>query len=231
MNAFFTLINRLKVETESALLKKKPRIRFNIKLFSHIYETNYFLDNGMFLEATRLVGEVQGYLDENRLLLKDEQYIALQFNSAVAYFGNGQFSDSLKHVNNILNEFISGEVRLDLISSSRLLSIILHYELNNIEILESQVKSTYRFLMKKNLVFKSEKLVIEFIRKLSRIDNNDELMEALTTLRNSLLPLKSIPQEWEVLKAFYILDWLEGKMLGKSTSWVINERINRAESN
>ena len=78
--------------------------------------------------------------------LRDATFIILKFNLLIIYFSLGNYHEALKHANSILN-FKSKQV-IDVQVLSRILSLIIHYELNNFKMLPYLTKQSKSFVQK-----------------------------------------------------------------------------------
>ena len=83
---------------------------------------------------------------------------------AYIYFGSGHYALAASSINKILND-TDENIRQDIYAFARILNLIIHYELGNRELLEYIVKSTYRFLHRRNRLYKSEQLIVAFVQK------------------------------------------------------------------
>ena len=77
-------------------------------------------------------------------------------------------------------------LRQDLYAYARLINLLIHYELGNFDLIEYLIKSTQRFLNKKNRDFEVEKLIITNIRKLSKSSSKEKTLEIFHDFRNKL---------------------------------------------
>jgi tetratricopeptide (TPR) repeat protein len=129
------------------------------------------------------------------------------------YFGAGDFDKALENLNEWLSLPKTSE-REDLQSLARVLNLIIHYEMGNNLLLESLLRSTYRFLSKRNRLYEFEKSVLGFIQKSGRLRTSKELREAFVTLKNEFENLAQIPSEDAMLRYFNFTAWLESKIEG-----------------
>ena len=127
------------------------------------------------------------------------------------YFGVGDYDNALESLNDWLNLPKTSE-REDLQSLARILNLIIHYEIGNTLLLESLLRSTYRFLSKRNRLYEFEKSVLGFIQKSGRLRSSKELKEAFVTLKKEFEDLAKIPSEDAMLRYFNFIAWLESKI-------------------
>ncbi len=124
-----------------------------------------------------------------------------------------------------LQRIINGPVdlRYDLQCYARLLHLMAHYELGNDEIIESLIKSVYRFMAKmKNLTVVEEEM-FRFLRRSFRVSPG-ELKPELEKLLNNIKHLEKNSFETRSFAYLDLISWVESKVYGKSMSAVIQDK-------
>lgn len=154
-------------------------------------------------------------LEEKMALYKDKMdnnYEILIYSTVarvLAYKGN--FAEASVYLNRLLNHpgiFIRKDVEL----YSKLINIIVHYELKNFDYLEYLIKSIYRYLLKRDNLYRFEKLIINFFRRLTQITNDDELLESFEIIKGEILELKKDRFERNALTFFDFPGWIDKKI-------------------
>ena len=93
-------------------------------------------------------------------------------------------------------------------------------------LLESAVRSTYRFLLKRNKLFQFENVLLNFIRKdLSKINSNSELVSSFKIIRSKLQVFLKDPFERQPLDHFDFISWLESKIENISFEEAIKRKV------
>ena len=139
------------------------------------------------------------------------------------YFGAGEYSKANTYLNKILNEHV--DVRNDLQCFSRILSMIIHFELGHADLLEYVVQSTHRFLLKRKRLYKFESIVLHFIRKeLPVINTQKQLINAFKKLKTEIIAATKNPFEKTVFDYFDFISWLESKIENRSFAEVVREK-------
>jgi hypothetical protein len=141
------------------------------------------------------------------------------------YFGNGQFENALNSLNDWLKLSESVE-RKDLQSLARILNLIIHYELGNTMLLDSLLRSTYRFLNRANRLSEFERKMMNFIREAGKPHSKGEMQQILETLKQDFEDLSRQPS-YGVFDLFDIISWLESKINNKPYAQVVKERFLR----
>ncbi len=217
-------INELK-ETLAKLKNVKPLTTDDeLKIHRQYYLGKFRLcinsgefEEGLF-ELKRHLREVEKY--DEKLFLKNSfflQYFCI-------YFGSGDYQNAL----NSLNEWISimsGSVeRKDLQGLSRILNLILHYELGNTILLESLLRSTYRFLNKENRLSEIEKKLMLFIKESTKPQSKKVAKKALENLKKEFEGLSQLPS-YGIFDLFDINSWIESKLTGLPFSEVVKRKF------
>lgn len=187
---------------------------------------HFYIHSGEFEKGKELIGQIENsFLKLNPDISKSFE-MSMYYTLAYMYFGAEDFKRSLQWLNRILNETSSG-VRDDILVSARLFNLILHFELGNENLIEYNVKSTYRFLFTKNRLFKIENIVLDFIRKkMPRTNSKKETLAAFAELKTQIEKISSEPLEKKALEYFDYISWLESKITGRKFAEVMKEKYN-----
>ena len=143
--------------------------------------------------------------------------IALRMYYYMAYlnFGAGQHSKALQWLNRVINDN-ENDLRQDLYSYARLFNIVIHYELGNLELLEYTIKSTSRYLQKRNRDFEIEKLILEQFKKLIRHRTASAKKEQLLEFKDKLSALSKNEEGKALLRYFDFQAWINSKLEQRS---------------
>ena len=197
-------------------------IQVNVFKTTTISELQLLTRCGNFSEALEVVEK--GVLDkleslENRL--RKEQLLELYYHIAYTYFGTGEYSKALFWINKVLNDN-ENTLRKDLFSYARLFNLVIHFELQNYDLLEYITKSTQRYLVRRQRDYELEKLVIDHLRKLIRESRSKNTVTKITEFKDQLLELVTEPEDQIVLKYFDFVSWLNSKIENMSFSKAVS---------
>jgi hypothetical protein len=117
-------------------------------------------------------------------------------------------------------------LRRDLRTESRVLFLIIHYELGNYDLLEYAVKSTYRYLRKMKSLKGIESLILLFIKKLSSVSERRGVIDLLMELKESLLTFKEELMDY----GFNYLAWIDSKNSGVKYSDAVKKMFESPEA-
>jgi hypothetical protein len=156
--------------------------------------------------------------------------LVFYYKIASLYFGSGDYEKTIDYLNKIINWKV--DLRTDLQCYARLLHLIAHYELGNVDILEYLIKSVYRFMAKMESLSIVEEEIFKFLRSSFHLSYR-KLKPEFEKLLNRLKQLESDKYE---TRAFLYLDfpsWLESKVSGVPVAEVIRmkyeDRVKRNE--
>jgi len=145
-------------------------------------------------------------------------------------FGAGQYEEALDYLNDWL-ELPQTVERPHLQGAARMLNLIVHFELNHYELLESLLRSTYRFLKKRGQLYEVERLTLNFIRQALEAPSTKALREAYNSLKAEFEDLSQQPQTKAFFtKVFDILAWLESKTEGMTFAEVVQRKYKESTS-
>ena len=206
-------------------LETYPGIMPAYEFMAFTFEAWLYCMTGLFEQGVKLINKFDEKIKPIIAKTKNQNEFALYFHFTCIYFGAKNYKKALYWTNYITNHN-EKEVRGDILSFTKLLTLIIHFELNNLELIEYLVKSTYRFLYKRNHLFKFETIVLHFIRnKLPKADDQKQLVGAFTILRNELLEVMKDPYEKKVLNYFDFISWLDSKIENRSFAEVVKSKV------
>ena len=163
--------------------------------------------------ALELVPPLLDGMEELGGRLHKEYEIEFHYALAVVHFGAGEVNKALFWLNKVLNDN-EPTLRQDIFSYARLFNLIVHYELGNYDLLEYIVRSTQRFLSKKQRAHEVEVLLIDHIRRLARSDKEEERAALFDSLDEGLNDLFKDPNEGLIQKYFDVLAWVRSHREG-----------------
>lgn len=186
-----------------------------VRLFTSTYVGKIMLLNrqGKFKQALELVPEVNTGVEQFEDKINKEKILLFTYNTAYAYFGVGDFKTALKYINEVLNDN-EKMLRQDIYSFSRIFNLIIHFELDNHDFLEYDMKSTARYLNKHDKDYEVEKLFIKEMKLLARVDNEIDRKELFSDFNKKLDKLLEQDRENVILEYFDLRSWLRSKLEG-----------------
>lgn len=142
-------------------------------------------------------------------------------------YGAEEYDKALEYLNHWLSLPKTVE-RQDLQAIARILNLIIHYEIGNHLLLDSLLRSTYRFLNKRNSLHLFERRMVSFIREANKIQDKRALQSAFEELKEDFDKLQSKGAEKAMLQIFDFEAWLRSKIERKSFAQVVRENYERS---
>jgi hypothetical protein len=194
-----------------------------IFLYSYNNKINRYFMEGRFSEGLYLVPELLVGLEKLEAKLDSHRRLLFYYKIACLYFGAGDNKSTVKYLNMVIN-FKDVSLREDIHCFARILNIIAHFELGNLDLLEYQIKSTYRFLVKMNNLQKVQIEIIKWL-KLTPKMLESELKSAFIQLKNKLEEIANEPFEIRPYLYLDIISWLESKIEHKTVQEIIRRKF------
>ncbi|MFT4660050.1 MAG: tetratricopeptide (TPR) repeat protein [Patiriisocius sp.] len=196
-----------------------------VRIFTSSYLNELTLNSrkGDFEESVKLAPEIIEQLEKYENKINKEQEVLFHYKIAYAYFCYGDYNVALFWINKVLNDN-EPSLRQDVYGYSRIFNLLIHFELGNFELLEYIIKSTHRYLNKRQLAYKIEELMIKSLKSLSKNKSKDEYNNILQELSDEIDKLKDDEYEMAALKFFDFDAWVHSKLNGCTISESIKNR-------
>ena len=155
-------------------------------------------------------------ISEAELFLKEPHpikgiYHDTRIRLVAYYIHTGNFNAALDKINQLLNEEISHTLKTFPLHL-RLLNILIHYELNNTMLLPPLIRSAYRFMLKQELKFEIENIILNFFRRILKHIQPKQLQKEFDKLKLQLQSASKDMYEQQALQSFFDYRfWLENK--------------------
>lgn len=174
------------------------------------------------LELIKLIEEKQAEIERYH-----RKYVVLHLYFNASYFlaTVGEHSQSLRWLNLILNDTDIKSVE-DLNASTRLLTMILQFELGRSELLEYLARSTYRYLAKLEGLYKFEEIMLAFMKKFSKNDLLRDDKRGFKKLRDKLDAVDYEPGERNALSTLDLISWVDSKIYDQPLHEILKAKNN-----
>lgn len=212
-------------ESEHNKMKGKESIEQVYLLYLHTNRINQFYFEGRFDEGIKIVPEILEFINHYLSRMDEHQIVVLNYKIACLYFGSGDNKTAIRYLNKVI-QFKDSSLREDIQCFARILNLISHFELGNDELVEYQVKSVYRFLIKMGELHGVQKEIFFFLRQLP-FSSMSDLRNAFRVLHKKLVTLAQDPYEKRAFLYLDIISWLECKLENKTVQEVIREKFEQ----
>lgn len=207
----------------------KPRTdiqRNNLMLKVLNTRITVYLRTGQIQNAMDLIPEIKNLFENSKQVdsfLKEATYwqviclyiISEQYKTALNWFIKANLEERF--------------LRQDLECIGRIIEIILHYELQNIDIIEYRVKAAQRFLSAKNKLYPLENAFLTSFRHLIKNTDNRGMQFFCEEIKLFLETETTSALESSYLVYLIIVSWLESKVKGTKLQDIILKKFESAD--
>jgi len=176
-------------------------------------------------EGLELIKEIESRQAEVRRYHRKYVVLHLYFNISYFLATIGEHSQSLRWLNLILNDTDIKSVE-DLNASTRILTMILQFELGRSELLEYLARSTYRYLTKLEGLYQFEEIMLAFMKKFSKNDLLREDKNIFIKLKGKLEAVSYEPGERNALSTLDLISWVESKLSDQPLHEILKAKNN-----
>jgi len=231
MNAQMSLYKYEEIKSSLDKLKSIPAItpleKERIFGFSASKEIIYFSHTGRYKEGLERVPIIEKNLELYKDKIHKPACYSIYAKIEELYIVCGKFKQALHWNNKILND-LKIESFYDFYSNARISEIVIHYELENIEKVQSLIKSYYQFLLKNKEKYKYEYSLIRFFKNLIPITNQHDLKKEFIRFHQELIVLERNPYEKEAFDFFDLTSWLQSKIENRPFTEIMNEKMGKS---
>jgi tetratricopeptide (TPR) repeat protein len=238
LNAFFDLryfekfepvLEKFEQFEKTTVARRHDNFRTHTSIYINSAKINLHLMRGTFAEALKLVPSIEKNLEEYSLFVDPHRILVFNYKIATLYFGNGQYATAIDYLQKIINGPV--DLRIDLQCYARLLHLMAHYELGNYTLIESLIKSVYRFMAKmKNLTVVEEEM-FRFLKQSFDVPAK-KIKPELEKFLDKIKHLEGDRFETRSFAYLDVISWVESKVYNKPMSEIIFDKyLNRKKRN
>ena len=219
----FAMLDKLRAIPETLLIQSNEDM--DIKLFSSTYslELTMHLMMGNFDKGLDLIPVVEEGLRLYGDKINNVRLAYLCFNISAIYFAVGDYNESLRWINKLLNH-VTIDKSEDIYCFAQLLNLIVHVELGNDRLLPYAFKSTSRYLETRNRVYKFESITLNFINKILKDKTGENSKKIYEEFYRELAQLENDPFESIAFEYFDFVGWIKSKVENRSFQEVLKEK-------
>jgi hypothetical protein len=231
LNAHFILRNYQKFErtlkkfeafSRSHIVGHHDNFRVQTFVYIHSAKINQHFMLGTFKEGLSLVPYIEEKLEEYALYLDKHRILVFNYKIATLFFGSGDYETSIDYLQRIINDHV--DLRDDLQCYARLLHLLAHYELGNFSIMESLIKSVYRFMAKMENLTVVEEEMFKFLRASFHVSRH-KLKQELEKFLHKIKHLEKNRFETRAFAYLDVISWVESKVYQKPMSEIIHAKF------
>ena len=209
-NDGFKMIDKLK---SLSLNKYFNAIDLQIAIFiqSYITEITLYAYIGQHDKAKNIIPYVIKGLDKYETKINNEELVKIYHIISMIYFGVGEYNKSLVWLNKIINTNYD-DLRQDTIRISKLINLIIHFELGNDDLLSYIYKSSVRFFNNQKKQYKFETVFLDYFKKIALSKRDSKQKETYVKFKEELQTVFKDKYEKNALEFFNFYAWLDSKI-------------------
>jgi hypothetical protein len=197
-------------EIENMLIREKYNLE-DFDIYREYLRFRIHLKKGEIQKASKLIPALENILVIYKDKLQIDTELSILYHVLICRIEENNFLKALEACNRLMAHPLLSK-RADYETYSRILNLVIHYELKNFELLKYLLVRTYRYLCKHDKLFKTEQLIIDFILKLQKVKTDDDLNFNFSKLSKKLAKLKNDKYEKNAFEYFDLLKWVDTKL-------------------
>ncbi len=199
-----------------------PELEWRIKENMLLQLVDLYSETGDFEKGDELSHEIELFYKTMGAKTDRLHEVYAYFNLTNYFIIAGEYKKALVYCNKVLNYKII-PLRKDFDWYTRILNMVINYELKNYQLLEYQLQSFSVFLKKTSGKNRIEKSLLVFFHKLINISDPKEETKEFNLFYLNLVRLLEPPPEKKLLDYFHLPAWVESKLYKKSFAAVLKE--------
>lgn len=217
---YFTLL-------EDVIGAYEEELSDNSRIYNFVYLemariNRYFLD-AEFELAIQEIPRIELRLEELRARLDVHRLLVFWYKFACLHFGAGQYHECIQYLQRIIN-YPQLPLREDIQVFARILSLIAHYELGNHDLIDAQIRSVYRYLLKLENMQQVQKAVMDFLKNSVYMDIH-HIIPHFQKLQDRLEEIAKNPYERRPFLYLDLYTYLRSKIEGISIPEAARKRV------
>lgn len=189
------------------------------------YAISAYQESNRFEELATLAPSMLEELDQYKNHMNSARYTATVFNLMLVYLYNRMYGEMLTLVNRLL-DVKEDDINREFLAHTRIYQLIVHYELGNMVLLESIVRSAKHFLQTREHFYETERIAISHFARLTSAADKYILKERFTDMLRELKHAAETNELEEKFQEQTLLHiWLEAKISGQTMLQVYRQQV------
>ncbi len=167
-------------------------------------EMNYCFSNSDFEHAREILPQIVKDLKKYSPQLSINLLMPINFNVGALYYFLGQYANAIDYFTFCADQKTDSNIN----AVARVALLIMHYELNNFDLIDYMIRNTERHFKNQQRLFRFEKTFLDAMKRIIRTPDKKELAAEFEKLLLELQRLSSDPKERNAIGVFDFLGWL-----------------------
>ncbi len=226
-NKFKITLQKFEEFEKTPAASQHDNFRTHTSIYINSAKLNQYLMQGDFSEGVKIVPEIEAKLKEYALFVDSHRIMVFNYKFASLYFGAGNYAKAIDYLHKIINDTQTG-LRTDLQSYARLMHLLCHYEIGNEDILDSLIKSVYRFMARLQNLTVVEEEIFTFLRHSFKV-NAKQLKPELKQFLEKIKHLEKNRFETRSFAYLDVISWVESKVTDIPMEEIIHKKYLKSK--
>lgn len=183
---------------------------------SHALEALLYMKTKRPEKVLALIPSIMNGIDLYRKSINQQHVLRFYYLFAQAYFAKGFYKQAAKWIHQLLNTAEDSHLyrTQHLYCFAKIFNVIIHYELGDNEFLRYNIISAYRFLHKKQRLYKLEDMLLKHVREILVTNNITAKQKRIfTNLHKDMVIISKDPYENKIMEEYFqFKDWIAQKI-------------------
>lgn len=199
------------IEKLENLSSSSSSFQLNVAYVVFLYRLFSYIDRGDFEEGGLWIAKHQSCLIDKMPLLKEQQQAEMSLYIALVYLGNGAYRKARKRLSATIGR---GHLySLSLFRTIRIVDMMIHYELDDVDYIQSELRSIKREMLKnKGHNLKVESFLLKFLNASFVDKSRKKRAEVWGSMAEEVHALYTDKYEIQILRKFDFVAWVEAKI-------------------
>ena len=208
------------IEKLEKLSSPSSSFQLNVTYVVFMYRLFSFIDIGEFEKAREWITKHQICLIDKMQLLKEQQQAEMALYIALVHLGNGEHREARKRLRVTIGRRHLYSVPL--FRTIRIVSMMIHYELEDSDYIQSEVRSIKREMSKnKEHNLKVESFLLKFLNYSLVNADKKKRAEIWKSIEDKIQALYNDKYESQILRKFDFIAWIEAKIFEVSLGSIL----------
>lgn len=182
---------------------------FDVTITHYFARLSELTDNGIYDGS--LAKNVENFLKRYKGKLNIDTFNDTYFNLSKYLLTTGKTEDALRIINLLFeSRFLKHTPHIE--PQTRMLNILIHYEIGNHKLLPHLISSTTKYLKSKNKLYSTEEVLLKFLNSIVRTRDGEQLRRKFAQLSTALKKLSKDKYERIAFVEFDYVKWAENKI-------------------
>ncbi len=177
-------------------------------------ELLYYYYSGQYSKAAAMAKDINALLEQHGFNINISNRVLFYFVLGCSFLRAKSYNTAIYYVNLLLN-LPNAESVQDLYRFTRIIQLIIHFELGNFRLIESLSQSTQRLLKNEKKLFGVEIILLELFSTIGQKNGVDKNNELLNNAYKKMKEQLKNPFEQRTLAYFNFIEWFEEKLQKK----------------